>query len=121
MSRLRAHVLALALVAVVFAACAIETARGSLSPSVVAYWERLHRCEQPSGWHGGFPRYPGGLGIYAPNWTWAARELGLLGRYPNGASAPPLVQIRVADYGYRAHRWYWGCFASVGYPPRAGR
>jgi hypothetical protein len=100
-------------------ATAASAHTAKLRPDVIAYWQGpLHNCEQPSGWHGGFPRYPGGLGIYEPNWRSAARELGLLRRYPNGASAPILVQVRVADYGYRAHRWYWSCFASVGYPPR---
>lgn len=101
-------------------------AHAQLRPDVIAYWQRLHECEQPSSWHvhgpakskPGHPSYPGGLGVLAENWTWAAGELGLVRRYPTADKAPPLVQIRVADYAYRAHRWYWGCFRVVGYPPR---
>lgn len=92
-------------------------AHAALSPPVIAYWERLHECEQPSSWHVHGPTYRGGLGIWAGNWPVWAGELGLLRRYPRADDAPPLVQIRVADYGYRRHRAFWGCFRVVGYPP----
>lgn len=89
-----------------------------LTKAQIGFWQRLHRCEQPSSWHGGFPRYPGGLGIYVTTWAWGAGELGLLARYPNGAAAPPYVQMQVAQYGYERHRWFWVCFRHVGYPVR---
>lgn len=88
-----------------------------LSPVLVAYWTRLHLCEQPSTWFHPGPTYPGGLGIYWPNWVAATRALGLAGRYPSAASAPPGVQMAVADFGYRRWRWWWGCFRTIGTPP----
>lgn len=97
---------------------AATNARGALRPDVVAFWHRVHSCEQPSTWFHPGPTYPGGLGIYAPNWRWWAGELGLLRRYPRANYAPVPVQIRVADYGYRRHRGYWACFRHTGFPPR---
>lgn len=56
--------------------------------------------------------YSGGVGFYNRTWTWWAGELGLARRYPNAADAPPVVQIRVAEYGYQHHDGYWGTIAN---------
>ena len=77
---------------------------------------RMHQCEQPGSWtvRG---NWQGGLGIYSGTWDTGVRELGLSSRYPDANMAPPMIQIAVADYGYRVHRWGWGCFKTLGYPP----
>lgn len=96
-------------------------ARAKLKPNVVAYWMGpLHHCEQPDSWsHLQYREYKGGLGISNGAWNWWAGELGLLRRYPTAGHAPPLVQVRVADYGWRRYRGNWGCMRhpDVGYPP----
>lgn len=96
---------------------ATSTAQAKLTPERIAYWKRIHLCEQPASWHGGYPKYPGGLGMSVGAWNWWAGELGLLKQYPTGAHAPMLVQIRVADYGWRAHRGLWTSMPRCGYPP----
>jgi hypothetical protein len=93
-----------------------SAAQAKLNPEKINYWNRIHNCEQPSTWSMG-GTYQGGLGMYWSTWDWWAGELGLARRYPDAGHAPPIVQMRVADYGYRAHRGYWGCFRHVGYPP----
>jgi hypothetical protein len=101
---------AYALLAAYMAALALAVkAHSKLPPATVAFWDRIARCETGGNWqmHGG--SYEGGVGFYVTTWQWWARELGLLGRYPHANQAPRLVQIRVADYGLRAHRGYWGC------------
>ena len=92
-------------------------AKAKLSPQTIAYWQKIHRCEQPAGWGMVNRYYPGGLGISVGAWNWWAGELGLLKRYPNGAVAPMLVQIQVADYGWRVHRGMWTSMSRCGYPP----
>ena len=80
-----------------------------LTRSTIAFWDSVAQCETGSHWRGLGPIYQGGLGIFAPNWDRWAGELGLDARYPDAGDAPRLVQIRVADYGRRVHRGYWGC------------
>jgi hypothetical protein len=53
--------------------------------------------------------YSGGVGFANSTWTWWARELGYLARYPNAADAPRMVQIEVAEMGRRVHAGFWGC------------
>lgn len=79
------------------------------SSSTVALWDRVADCETGGDWRMRGLTYSGGVGFANTTWTWWARELGLEARYPNAADAPRLVQIRVADYGRRVHRGYWGC------------
>jgi hypothetical protein len=85
------------------------SAASSLDRRTVAYWDRVAQCETGSTWRGLGRTYQGGLGFYWATWDWWARELGLHRRYPDAGLAPRLVQIRVADYGLRVHRGYWGC------------
>jgi hypothetical protein len=117
-ARARARALALAAVVLLGAACLIARPgyAGGREPdrATIAYWDRVARCEQPDGaggalWNHPGPRYQGGLGFYFATWDWWARELGLVRRYPDAGDAPRLVQIRVAEYGRRVHRGYWGC------------
>lgn len=115
--RRRCQVLLAAYLAAVGLACAAFTGSSSaarpLSPAAIAFWDRVAHCEQPLGagarWSHPGPTYQGGLGFYFSTWDWWARELGLHRRYPDAGDAPRLVQIRVADYGRRVHRGYWGC------------
>lgn len=70
-------------------------------------WWLVARCEEAGDWDTRGPEYSGGLGFFNATWSlWAAR-LGLERRFPNAADAPPAVQIRVAEYGWR-HGGYWG-------------
>jgi len=110
-ARRRAQALALALLVALVAACAFYTGRASaaLTPATVAYWDRVAQCETGRRWQAPGPTYQGGVGFYWATWDWWARELGLHRRYPDAHLAPRLVQIRVADYGRRVHRGYWGC------------
>lgn len=98
-------------------AAAIVLQRSSpppLPPARVAFWTRVHECEEPGSWYQRGTVFVSGLGIYAPNWRKWARALKI-------TSAPwqtkPLDQMRVADFGYRTDHAYWGCFAQVGTPP----
>jgi hypothetical protein len=84
-------------------------AEGSLPASTVEFWDAVARCETGSRWQGLGSTYQGGLGIYWSTWDWWAKELGLWSQFPDAGMAPRLVQIRVADYGRRVHRGYWGC------------
>jgi hypothetical protein len=100
------------------------TARGSaaqpLSPQTVRYWTAVASCETGAGgppkWDWGSKHRPGegtvfegGLGFSATVWQSWAGELGLLKLYPDAFDAPALVQMRVAEYGWRAHNARWGC------------
>lgn len=100
------------IVAALIAAANPQPAR--LPASVVAYWQRLHACEEPGAWFQRGTQYVSGLGIYAPNWYRWAPRVGV-------TTAPwftsPYNQMRVADYGWRHERAWWGCFAEVGTPP----
>ena len=104
-----------ALIRALFAGAAIAAlllavpARAELSRERIAFWLGVARCETGSHWRGLGSTFQGGLGIYSATWDWWARELGLELRYPDAGDAPPLVQIRVADYGFRVHHGYWGC------------
>ena len=103
-----AGALALGLLVVVVLVVAASS-RADLTRDRIAWWRTIAQCETGGRWRGLGPIYQGGLGIYWATWDWWARELGLLARYPDAGDAPELVQIRVADYGYRIHRGYWGC------------
>jgi hypothetical protein len=100
-----------ALVGLYFVAADLARASSSptLAPSTIAYWDRVARCETGGQWRGLGRTYQGGLGFYWATWDSWAGELGLEARYPDAGDAPRLVQIRVADYGRRVHRGYWGC------------
>jgi hypothetical protein len=99
-----------ALIALYFVAADLARASSSsLSPSTIAYWDGVARCETGAHWRGLGRTYQGGLGFYYSTWDAWAGELGLEARYPDAGDAPRLVQIRVADYGRRVHRGYWGC------------
>ncbi len=101
---------AVALLAAYMAALALAVkATAKLPASTVAFWDRVAQCETGQNWRMAGATYSGGLGFYNQTWAWWARELGLLGRYPSANLAPRLVQIRVAEYGRRVHRGYWGC------------
>ncbi len=102
-------------------ACAstAQSAR-AISPQDVRFWMGIARCETGAGgepkWDWGSKHragegsvYEGGLGFSTTVWRLWAGELGLITLYPHAYEAPPLVQIRVADYGWRAHNGYWGC------------
>ena len=98
------------LLAAAIAAALYFSARAlALSPATVAYWDGVARCETGGHWRGLGRTYQGGLGFYWATWDSWATELGLEARYPDAGDAPRLVQIRVADYGRRVHRGYWGC------------
>lgn len=86
-----------------------KAAQGDLPAATVSFWDRVAQCETGSRWAGLGSVYQGGLGIYYQTWDWWAKELGLWSQYPDAGMAPRLVQIRVADYGRRKHRGYWGC------------
>ena len=109
-------------------ACAPAAALGAdakpLGPALVRYWTAVGSCETGAGgppkWDWGSKRrpgegslYEGGLGISAAMWLQWAGELGLLKRYPHGYQAPPLVQIRVAQYGVDSDGARWGCKPDV--------
>jgi hypothetical protein len=87
------------------------------SRTTVAYWQRLAQCETGSRWSGLGSTFQGGLGIWWGNWDRWTAILGLSG-YQDAGDAPPLVQIRVADWAYRndSPRPYWGCMSLVGRP-----
>jgi len=77
------------------------------------YWDRLAWCETRGQWHQRGSYYVGGLGIYHGNWErWAPAV---------GVNKPAYLasreeQIRVAQYGRRVDRAYWGCMRIVGMP-----
>ena len=84
-------------------------AASALTPSVIRYWDAIADCETGGNWRMHGSVYSGGVGFANSTWSWWARELGLVARYPTADQAPRLVQIQVADYGRRVHRGYWGC------------
>lgn len=101
-TRVAAVLLALALVVAV----AVNVARAN-------YWDRLAYCETHGQWHQRGSYYVGGLGIWYGNWQrWAPAV---------GVNKPAYLasreeQIRVATYGRRVDRAYWGCMRIVGMP-----
>jgi Transglycosylase-like domain len=103
--RSTALVLALSLLAAV----AVNVARAAAGN----YWDRLAACETHSRWHQRGTYYVGGLGIYHGNWDrWAPAV---------GVNKPAYLasreeQIRVAIYGRRVDRAWWGCMRIVGLP-----
>jgi hypothetical protein len=77
------------------------------------YWDALSRCETGGRWHQRGTFYVGGLGIYYRNWErWAPR----VGVNKPAWAATREEQIRVAQYGRRVDRAWWGCFRIVGLP-----
>jgi hypothetical protein len=91
-----------------------------LSSQTIRYWTAVATCETGSGgspkWDWGSKRRPGegtafegGLGFSTLVWQLWAGELGLLSQYPHAYDAPPLVQMRVAEYGAKTHHAQWGC------------
>lgn len=56
--------------------------------------------------------YEGGVGFYASTWMLWAKAVGVYRQYPHAFLAPPLIQIKVAKYGF-AHGGYWGCIREV--------
>ena len=101
---------AFALIVVVLALVLVTVASARRpSPATVAFWDRVAACETHGTWSGLGSTYQGGLGFYRTTWDWWARETGYYGRYPDAGMAPRLVQIEVADYGYRHYGNGWGC------------
>jgi len=94
------------LVVLVVALLLVKTARGN-------YWDALANCETHGRWSQRGSYYVGGLGIYYRNWQkWAPAV---------GVNKPAYLasreeQIRVAKYGRRVDRAWWGCFRIVGLP-----
>lgn len=104
-TRLAATVLALALLVAV----AVTVARAAAA----GYWDRLAACETHSAWHQRGSYYVGGLGIWYGNWNkWAPR----VGVHKPAYMATREEQIRVAIYGRKVDRAWWGCFRIVGLP-----
>lgn len=101
--------LAAVVCAVLIAGVLAPSAGSSLGPQTIAFWDDVAQCETGGNWDAAGPTYQGGLGIYWSTWNWWAGELGLRDDYPDADDAPRMVQIRVADYGYRVHSGYWGC------------
>lgn len=101
----------------------------SLPQSTIAYWKKIGACETghiglpsdgPARWDWGSKNrrsegrtYQGGVGFYHGTWDWWAKELKIHSRYPEAYKAPMLIQIMVADYGWKKHRGYWGCMSKV--------
>ena len=120
LTKLRTHAVVVLLIgtgATAVAASADTTQ--PLSPQLIRYWTAIGSCETGSGgppkWDWGSKHRPGegalfqgGLGIASTMWQLWAGELGLLKLYPHAYDAPPLVQMRVAQYGV-AHGARWGC------------
>jgi len=100
--------IALVVVVVLGTATAASGAR-SLSPQAIAMWDRVARCETGGNWRMHGSVYSGGVGFANTTWTWWARELGLLSRYPTADRAPRLTQMLVADYGLHRYGDGWGC------------
>lgn len=88
------------------------TAQAAQSPTMthplIVFWTRVQGCEEGvTGWSTRGSRYEGGVGFAVTTWAEWSRELGLSGRYPHAYMAPPLVQMAVAEYGWR-NGGYWG-------------
>ena len=92
----------------------------TLTPQLVRHWTAVGSCETGSGgppkWDWGSKHRPGegalfegGLGISALMWKLWAGQLGLLVQYPHAYDAPPLVQMRVAQFGVQTSNAKWGC------------
>ena len=122
MPDLRRPILAAALACALAPGAALGADTKPLGPALVRYWTAIGACETGAGgppkWDWGSkhranegPLYEGGLGISAGMWQAWAGELGLLKRYPHAYTAPPIVQMRVAEYGVDAHGARWGCKA----------
>lgn len=105
----RRPAIGLAVLLLLVALLVVANARPSLDPGRVAMWDRVARCETGGRWDWNSGTYQGGVGFYWRTWDWWARELGLWRRYPDAYLAPRMTQIRVADYGLRRYRGYWGC------------
>ena len=91
-----------------------------LSAKAVKYWTAVAACETGGGgapkWDWGSKHRPyegtlfeGGIGFSALMWKVWAGELGILAQYPHAYSAPPVVQMQVAEYGMKTHHATWGC------------
>jgi hypothetical protein len=109
----------LALAIALLLAIVITPASGSrpLSAATIAYWDKIGRCETGGNYQMHGSSFSGGLGFANSTYEWWADELGFLARYPSADLAPRLVQIRIADFGYRLYRGYWGCMSVIGRPP----
>ena len=90
-------------------------ARAALTPARVAFWTRVAQCETGGRWDWGAGHrpnegssYEGGVGFAASTWRLWAGALGLVSRFPHAYDAPPMVQMRVAEYGLD-RGGYWGC------------
>jgi hypothetical protein len=94
-------------------------ASAELTRAQIQFWMRVGSCETGGGgpalWDWGArhrpnegTEYEGGVGFAASTWRAWARALGLSARYPHAWMAPPLVQMRVAQYGLGLGG-YWGC------------
>jgi hypothetical protein len=92
----------------------------ALSAKAVQHWTAVAACETGSGgppkWDWGSKHRPGegtvfegGVGFSAYMWKVWAGQLGILTKYPHAYDAPPLVQMQVAEYGYRTDHAAWGC------------
>jgi len=100
---------AVALLAAFLAAVAVSVGRATAAD----YWDALADCETHGRWSQRGAFYVGGLGIYYRNWQrWAPR----VGVHKPAYLASREEQIRVAKYGYRVDRAYWGCMRIVGMP-----
>ena len=106
--RSTALALALCLLVVVVVAL-VETARAGAT----GYWDRLAACETGGQWHQRGSYYVGGLGIWYGNWERWAPAVGV---NKPAYMATREEQIRVAMYGRRVDRAWWGCFRIVGLP-----
>jgi Transglycosylase-like domain len=94
------------LIVLVVALLLVKTARGN-------YWDRLAWCETRGRWHQRGTYYVGGLGIYHGNWwKWAPA----VGVHKPAWAASREEQIKVAKYGRKVDRAYWGCMRIVGMP-----
>ena len=101
-------------------AVAAPVRAGAGSPSIPRFWQTLADCETSGRWDWGARHRPGegqtfvgGLGIYAPNWAAWRMHVGVRGP---AWRATPAAQVRVAEWGWRHERAWWGCFAKVGTP-----
>jgi Transglycosylase-like domain len=122
---------AILLAAVISASATTRAHAGTsqtLAPQTIRYWTAIGSCETGGGgppkWDWGSRHRPGegaafegGLGFSTATWQLWAGTLGLLDLYPHAYDAPPLVQIRVAEYGLTEQNGYWGCMKYVHIQP----